>query len=120
MGRTNQGGSVLSFVVVGVILAGLLVGGIYFVNQQTSQPPTPVSRQPEKSANKDDKQTKKQTPPAAEPGNKPQSETDTNTATELPATGPTELVGSLIVLGLLGGVVTSYLRSRRLQPLFDL
>lgn len=120
MGRTNQGGSVLSFVIIGIVLAGLLVGGIYFVNQQTGQPSAPTMKQPEKPANKDDGQNKKQTPPPAEPATKPQPEAGANTTAELPATGPKELIGSLITLGLLSGVITSYLRSRRLQPLFDL
>ncbi|MEO7904902.1 MAG: hypothetical protein ABIR91_03865 [Candidatus Saccharimonadales bacterium] len=31
MGRTNQGGSILSFIIVGVVVAALLVGGVYFV-----------------------------------------------------------------------------------------
>lgn len=32
--QTNQSGSVVAFLVVGAVLASLLVGGIYFVNQR--------------------------------------------------------------------------------------
>jgi LPXTG-motif cell wall-anchored protein len=114
MARTNEGGSVLVFVVVGVILAGLLVGGIYLVNRQTPQPKpqTPVVQKP---------QEKEQGPPPAEPGNSQphpssdQSEPKNNGSVELPATGSKETIGSLIVLGLLSGAVASYVRSRRPQ-----
>jgi LPXTG-motif cell wall-anchored protein len=118
MARTNEGGSVLVFVVVGVILAGLLVGGIYLVNRQTSQPrpQAPVAQKP---------QEKEQGPPPAEPGNSqsppssaqpgPDTSTANNGNVELPTTGPKETIGSLVVLGLLSGALAGYVRSRRPQ-----
>ena len=119
MGRTNQGGSVLSFVIVGVLLAGLLVGGVYLVNRQSAgQPPAPVVQKPQEKPNES------QSPPPAEPGtsqpspsaNMPESGgTTDNNVTELPTTGPKETLGSLIIIGLLGGIIVSYLRSRRPQ-----
>src|SRR5680860_391496 len=35
--RTNQGGSIATFIVIGVILASGLVGSIYLLNQRVSQ-----------------------------------------------------------------------------------
>lgn len=123
MGRTNQGGSVLSFVIVGILLAGLLVGGVYIVNRQTvGQPVAPVEQKPQKEM-----PDGSQSPPPAKPGNNsqqpdpfsniPQAGTGTaNTgAAELPATGSRETFGSLLIIGLLGGVVVGYVRSRRPQ-----
>ena len=37
MGRSNQGGSILSFVIIGGILMTLLVGGAYAVQQRSTQ-----------------------------------------------------------------------------------
>ena len=37
MVRTKEGGSVLGFVVIGVVLVGLLVGGAYFLSRQPSE-----------------------------------------------------------------------------------
>ena len=122
MERTNQGGSVLSFVIIGVILASVLVGSVYLVNRQTAQPVPrpPVVQEPQKPID-----NKQQTPPPAEPGNdKPNSPPNqsapvagapSSSATELPVTGVTETFGSLIVLGLLSAIVVSYVRSRRPQ-----
>ena len=35
--RTNQGGSVLTFVIVGVVLAAMVVGGVYLLRQRGEQ-----------------------------------------------------------------------------------
>jgi len=120
MRRTNEGGSVLGFVVVAVVLAGLLVGGAYFVNRQLTEAPAPVVEQQDTQT---DKKDKKQTPPPAEPGNKhkdttPESTPRAGVAHELPATGPKEAIGTMLVIGLLSGVLVGYVRSRR--PRFSL
>jgi LPXTG-motif cell wall-anchored protein len=124
MTRTNQGGSVLGFVVVAVIMAGLLIGGVYAVRQLTAAPQqgadpskiteeTPASEQakPEtpKAEEKTDGSKSESTPPAStdDPGQH---------ASELPQTGPSEsLLGATIMLAVLSGVAVSYARSRRVE-----
>ncbi len=111
MERTNQGGSVLSFVIIGVILAGLLIGGVYVVNRQTARPPVSVEQKPQPPAND-------QTTPQVEPDvgqSQPEAGAVNDGTVQLPATGPQEVAGSFIVLGLLGGLAVGYIRSRRPQ-----
>lgn len=123
MVRTNQGGSVLSFIIIGVVLVGLLVGGAYVVQQQATPetpPATPTPQQPE---------NENEQPPASERQDKPtpQEQKDNGqesdeaaegtppagNAGELPATGPAELLTTLFALGLLSMTAISYTRSRR-------
>lgn len=119
--RKNQGGSILNFVVVGVVLALLLIGGAYFVRtntkvtadktsspapakteaskpRTTQQPsaPSPTQPAPDKTADGS------QTPPATPP-----------TASNLPETGPAETLSTVVGLGLLSYGAAAYLRSRR-------
>jgi LPXTG-motif cell wall-anchored protein len=113
MVRTNQGGSVLSFVIIGVIMAAILVGGVYMVRQQASQPAveTPqevVEEPPVTSPTETEKEAEK--PQKEEAAQKtPQAEKEV----ELPQTGPAESFVTLIAVALLGFTATSYLRSRR-------
>lgn len=115
MRRTKEGGSVLGFVVVAVVLAGLLAGGAYFISRQSSPLPASTTNKPPEQPKE-----KKEGPPAAEPGNKPEKRVETPESTpqtgmthELPTTGPRETLGSILVVGLVTGVSVSYLRSRR-------
>ena len=122
MERTNQGGSVLSFVIIGVVLAGLLVGGIYLVNRQLTQPVAPTAQKP---AEKPKPAPGQNTPPAESGADKPaapsSSAPQSNPATpnngnlQLPATGSQETIGTLLVVGLLAGITAGYVQSRRLR-----
>lgn len=114
MVRTNQGGSVLSFVIIGVIMAAILVGGVYVVRQQTLQPATetpqevieePPATTPTEEAEKEAEKPQKEK--AAQ--QTPQAEEEV----ELPQTGPAESLVTLIAVALLGFTATSYIRSRR-------
>lgn len=128
MASSNQGGSILSFLVVGGALAALLVGGTYLVQQRatqsaTNQPPVVVQPTNQPAGEGD----KKVTPPAEDkkvavepkkeeaqkeaPKTVPQ--TATPPATELPRTGPVEMISSIIGAGLLSGMLVAYMRSRR-------
>ncbi|QQG50724.1 MAG: LPXTG cell wall anchor domain-containing protein [Candidatus Saccharibacteria bacterium] len=114
MVRTNQGGSVLSFVIIGVILAAILVGGVYMVRQQTSQPsgeaPQEVVEEPPATTPTEETEKEAEKPQKEEPVQQtPQTEKEV----ELPQTGPAESLVSLIAIALLGFTATSYLRSRR-------
>lgn len=142
MVRTRQGGSVLSFVVVGVLLLAIFAGGAYVVrqNMQPAQEELPTELpggQPEEG--KAPQETPRQPTPEdrgdSRPGNTtpekegpapqeaPQSrETEPSEGTSeggrshaatLPATGPSQLLASLLAAGLLSATAVSYLRSRR-------
>lgn len=128
MARVNQGGSVLVFVVVAVIMAGLLVGGVYLVRQLTAEPtetlrpsqtaedkPDTTQKEDEKpSENKDaDKQASRpetEHPAAGENAPPPSAPAD-----ELPKTGPASVLGSAFMLAVLSAAAVSYARSRRVE-----
>lgn len=124
MARSNQGGSILSFLIIGGILAVLLIGGAYFVQQRTSHPaapaPAPTTTQPstQPSAQSNDKDKKvaeepKKDTPAQEAPKKESPTPATPPAAELPKTGATETISSVLGVGLLSGVIVAYVRSRR-------
>lgn len=123
MARSNQGGSILSFLIIGGILAVLLIGGAYFVQQRTSHPaptPAPTTTQPstQPSAQSSDKDKKvaeepKKDTPAQEAPKKEAPTPATPPAAELPKTGATEAISSILGAGLLTGVIVAYVRSRR-------
>jgi LPXTG-motif cell wall-anchored protein len=125
MARTNQGGSVLVFVVVAIIMAGLLIGGVYAVRQLTAAPDQGAKTPDTTTENKpsDDKK-KQETSPSDKKTNKTASESQPpatssqQSANELPKTGPESLLGTLVMLGILSAVAVSYVRSRRLNPAF--
>jgi FtsZ-interacting cell division protein ZipA len=140
MVRTKQGGSILGFILIGVVLAALLVGGVYFVRQQTAkqtkQQPAPTestsSQQPsssdtsespapvteDKSTNKDVSDKKEKTSADNTPAETNNSQPSNQTATELPKTGSSQTIGALIMTGILSYVVVLYARSRRLNLSF--
>lgn len=135
MVRTNQGGSVLSFVIVGVILAGVAIGAVYFVHRQTMQPvdpsePQPVvsqpetsqpeTSQPEETTTKPEEKAQEKPAETTQPAQQPQQSQAAPSASTpatgaLPKTGPAETMGVLIALSLLSITTVSYIRSRRLE-----
>lgn len=139
MVRTKQGGSVLSFVVVGVLLLVVFAGSAYMVRQnmqpaqeevptelpggQTEEEKTPEETpkpaleerrdsRPENVVPEKEKPSPRETPQpqATAPSHEPHDESSQAT---LPATGPTQLLASLLAAGLLSATAVSYLRSRR-------
>jgi len=127
MGRTKEGGSVLGFVVIGIIMAALLVGGVYAIRQLTAQPeptagpqePAPTPSEPDQSEkqnkqneNKSEKQQSSDNKQTTQPeATKPSSGSDQ--AKELPQTGPHETLLAAVMLATLSIVAVSYVRSRR-------
>jgi len=113
MVRTNQGGSVLSFIIIAVVLGALFIGGIVFFHGQmihgdASQPPTP---QPTASPSANQPTSTPSSPQIVTP---PVASTGP-TAAQLPRTGPEGTAGTLIALTSLTLAVVSYARSRRSQ-----
>ncbi len=118
--RTNQGGSVATFIVIGVILATGLVGSIYLLNQRVGQ----VRKEQTIAANKKKQPTT--TIQKSSESNKTTAKTSTSTnktsvsvpkaptnAPDIPATGPELSAGDLMGVYLLSAVTTGYILSRR-------
>jgi LPXTG-motif cell wall-anchored protein len=127
MVRTNEGGSVLGFVVVGVVLVGLLLGGAYFLSHQrntqstgTQPVPAPAEKKTDDGNRKsDDTKSRNQESDKDKSQASPQQEQQAS-SNELPQTGPADTALSMVAVGLLSAAVFSYLRSRRQIRLFDL
>lgn len=75
--RTNQGGSILTFVIVGVVLAAMVVGGVYLLRQRGEQArtPQPVIGQAD---NKDKQQSQPSAQSNSDKDKKPESSTNTS------------------------------------------
>lgn len=129
MVRANQGGSVLSFLIIGGVLVALLIGGVYFVRNRandtiaratTDQQKKPDSSHETMTTKSDDKkagskttETKpdasKQEAPAPKPSSTPPA---ASRPAELPQTGPAETAITMFGASLLVGAATAYYRSR--------
>jgi hypothetical protein len=122
--RTNQGGSAITFAIIGAILVLVLAAGIYFAYQRganirsaapiigsTNQETTP---KPEKSDDQSSDKTKTNS------GDVNQSSTDQQTAStqpgeatgQIPQTGPMDGLYTLAVLAFLAFAAVRYVRSR--------
>lgn len=117
MARTNQGGSVLGFVLIGGVLALLLVGGAYLVRKNSALP-SDTGTSPETALQPEEKQEERKTQPAPE---KQQTNARQEAksipgagADELPRTGPVQTVVTIAMLSILAAVSVSYIQSRRL------
>jgi hypothetical protein len=133
-----EGGSLAGFIIIGVVLTLVLVGGLYGLNrynaEQTEEVATEASDEPannnsgEESASGDEQQSAQNEEPAApaeqQPGNEtsdgsnPQPSTpsdpqgDTTDEEELPQTGPADTIGALIAIFMVSFALSHYLRSR--------
>jgi cytoskeletal protein RodZ len=116
--RTNQGGSVASFVIIGVILVAGLLSAIYFVNQRGQQ----ARKDQAISATSTKKQATNTTTTTKTPTTTSKtsvvapttsnSQTQTQTS-NLPATGAELSTGTLMSVFLLSTSITGYVISRR-------
>jgi hypothetical protein len=119
--RTYQGGSIVIFVITGVILAVLLIGAVYSLKQHSQQ-----ARRDQAIAIFDQQQAEKDAAikKAAEESAKSSSVTvnlpnvalsnDSDAdADDLPRTGPELVINQIIGAGLLTVFATSYIMSRR-------
>lgn len=124
MKRTNQGGSILSFVIIGGVLVLLLVGSTYAIRHllmPVSNGSMPVAQEDE-STSGTDKSNESSVPKTDEKADtSTPSQTDNtplpsgSTAPEaqvLPTTGPADVLVSGLMLGSLVALVATYVRSR--------
>jgi type II secretory pathway pseudopilin PulG len=127
--RTNQGGSIVLVIVVGVLLTLGLIGSVYLLKQRGEQArldkATVAANRQIEAENAQNVATAHTT--ATNNGNDPANSTMTASAAtnatmaarkneDLPVTGPELSVFKLIGVGVLTTFVVSYLRSRRSLP----
>ena len=115
--RTKEGGSVITFVVVGIILAVLVIGGVFTVHKSGQEKPL-VS--PSKSTQPSTSISPSKTPTATtQPSRKPSPTpvrppvTSTAPKTSLPTTGPADNVVHMLMIAGLIGVSVAYVQSYR-------
>ena len=136
MKQTNQQrGSVMTFTVVGVILAILALGLLYTARQQDNTAVVPVATdnnaQKQELAQKDEKseQNKSETAkpntttntqkpsvtqqPAPATPTAPAAATNGGNTANLPTTGPADHIGELLIVGVIPGMAVAYARSRK-------
>ena len=121
--RTNQVGSIIPFIVVGVVLALGLIAGIYIVRQQGEQARQDqlIAVVNQQTATEDGNDSNKPVPatnPTVEKTDNdavvvPVAPVVSEESEDLPITGPELSIGELIGAGLLTTFLVSYLGSRR-------
>lgn len=134
MRQSSQVGSIIAYVGIAVVLAGLLIGGVYLIRQQTAQKPSSaetVTRQPsatqgapeqskegaktggDSSASTETTQGKEEAMDKNQ-ATQPASDTSSQSPTvELPQTGGSEMLYAALVAGILTGIGVAYVQSRR-------
>jgi len=117
--RTNQSGSVVSFLVIGAILAIVVIGAIYTVQNRNNDPkPSPSPSVSQSSGPELPGQSPSTTPtaspvPSRTPTASSQPATPPATTDNLPATGPADdLVMLSLPIAALVGMSVAYVRSR--------
>ena len=136
MGRTKQGGSVLSFIIIGVLLLGALAGGVYLYrhawapsNQpQTASKPTspsqasaPAQNNGANNSNGSSQSSNQSTSPNNSSNSSPNSSSSQpapssaapQSSSRLPTTGPADTLATMLALGVVTAAATAYLQSRR-------
>lgn len=135
MRATNQGGSLAGFIIIGVLLALVLVGGLYGLNRYNAQQAAneTVAQEEKKTetkksstetsssdtssgeTTKTDTETKQTTTTAAPSSDDSHTTTTTETTTtntKLPHTGPADSLMSLVAVAALAFAGAHYNRSR--------
>lgn len=115
--RTNQGGSVVTFIIAGVILALVLVGGIYALNKHGEQvrkdqaiAAADKERADKEAASNVDNSEASSSSDSSVSDN---SDESVSTAQNLPATGSELSISALVGMFLLTVATASYASSRR-------
>jgi hypothetical protein len=122
-GYRSGSSSIVAYIVVGVILAAIVIGGVYLAKHQLLAYFTPAEtgsvatvdgdqntsvdttkQSNDQSKNKSDK---------AKSSGKEQTAGETSTKGKLPATGPGDVFGQASALAILSGAGVFYVRSRR-------
>ena len=121
--RTNQGGSVATYILIGLILIAGLLGSVYFVKlrgdqARKDQAIASLNKQPvkppvaQKSADKDEESTDN-TPASSNDNKSVTSAEPTANSKDLPNTGSNLAVGDLLATFMLTVAIIGYISSRR-------
>lgn len=129
--RTNQGGSILTFIIVAVVLGLALVGSVMFIRHkgEAAQSQTPIlgpiaapttgdnkSGDTNTNTGSSPQSDQKSTPSTSGHDGSASTESQTSApASELPKTGPADTLGAALIMGLVAMMVVSYVRSRHLS-----
>lgn len=114
MRRTGQVGAILGFIIGAVLLAFLLVGGVFLMNQQSDRTrPAPVEAPEPQQPTPAPDVTQSESRPANPSETPSQLPSQNVTPHEIPQTGPRETLSAGVVLAVLGGATVAYVRSRR-------
>jgi flagellar basal body-associated protein FliL len=123
--RTNQGGSILIFTIVAVVLALALVGAVLFVRNkgevaQTQVPimgpVTPPGEAPDENTEGNTREEGTDTAPQNSPAANNETSSDApSSAPELPKTGLADIAGGTLVVALVTMTLVGYIRSRHLS-----
>ena len=121
--RTNQGGSVINFLIVGVILAAVALGAIFFAQQRgkdvATEPKPPVATSPSPSASPSSTpQLPSSSPrPSAQPSSSPAATPSPAVVPQtgvMPQTGPAkDTLLTILPIILLTMALVSYIQSRK-------
>lgn len=122
MKEKREGGSVPGFIIGAIILIGLLVGGAYFVQQQSRNKPATTPAPVTELPGGEQKPAGDPAPPPviAVPQPSPNNSTTQSSPqpNRLPQSGPADGIVAVLAIGLLVGATASYVQSRRqLAPL---
>ena len=132
MVRTNQGGSIVGFVVIGAVLILGSASLLYWVSHRsaapTQTPEVSVPAASEKPTSDDTDETKTESPTDTDSDvnkentdstqadgsqSEPKSDPSGQVVEQIPQTGPADTLVQILVIGLLAGVVTSFIRSNK-------
>ena len=130
MRRTNQGGSLAGFIIIGVLLTLVLVGGLYGLNRYNAQRAADETAQSEEPAPEEESTETTQTETESSEAS-PQSRTEQDsaaneqqprtptpspqpaaTSAQLPQTGPADALLGLVAVTVLTFAGVHYVRSR--------
>lgn len=117
MTRTREGGSVASYIMVAIVLAVLVLGGVFIVQKTgQKQPITPpgVTVRPSPVAKSPSPKPSQKPSPTPAPTIRPPV-TGTAPTEPLPKTGPSDNWISLGMLAVLVGTIVSYVQSLYLR-----
>jgi hypothetical protein len=115
-GRTHESGSLATFLVVGLVLAVLVIGGVYTLQKKGQHAPSKptasptVAKSPSKSPQPAPSHKPTPPKPVATPSHGPIAKAPNGNP--LPATGPSDNFVSILMLAGLVGLAIAYVRSR--------
>jgi len=117
--RTNQGGSIVAFIVIGAILFVVLIGSVYALNKHSEQVRKDQTiaanekQQTEKNADKSNNSSNSSTAKLSNNKTSTNSSEATSNSKKLPASGTELSAIKLISIYLLASITTAYIISLR-------